>query len=301
MHHYRRNIGDYHKKAGRLSILQHGVYNLLIDACYDRERFPTREEAIDWVWASTPEEEQAVDFILRKFFELRDGVYVQTRIEEELEEYRQFCAKQAEKGKNGGRPKKAEPLQEKPGGFSKEPSGKPAETQRAEIKTLTTNQLTTNQLTKEKHTSEAPAGTSDSSPEEKPKPTKYKFESNHLDLANRMAEPVIRRYPAQKIDPEQWADAIRKMIEIDRRQESEIMAMWIWITNHDRQGFSWAANCRTPMKLRERDGQGLPYWDVIQAQRLRENGMPRASPKPAGLHSFEGVDYSKGVNPDGSF
>lgn len=32
MHHYRRNIGDYHKKAGRLSILQHGVYNLL-DAC----------------------------------------------------------------------------------------------------------------------------------------------------------------------------------------------------------------------------------------------------------------------------
>ena len=56
MHYYERNIGDYHRKAGRLNILQHGVYNLLIDACYDRETFPTLEEAIDWVWAASPEE-----------------------------------------------------------------------------------------------------------------------------------------------------------------------------------------------------------------------------------------------------
>ena len=88
MHYYKRNLGDYAKKAGRLSMLQHGSYTLLIDACYDREQFPTLEEAIEWTWASTTEEIEAVTFVLRKFFELTDGVYVQKRIQEEVAEYR---------------------------------------------------------------------------------------------------------------------------------------------------------------------------------------------------------------------
>lgn len=141
MHYYKRNLGDYAKKAGRLSILQHGVYNLLIDACYDREEFPTTEEAIDWVWASTQEEEDAVRFVLKKFFtQGEDGKWVQGRIAEELEEYRKFCEEQARKGKAGGRPKK-------PAGLSEKPNGKPDESQRGQKKTLTTNHkpLTTNQ------------------------------------------------------------------------------------------------------------------------------------------------------------
>ena len=89
MHYFTRNIGDYHKKAGRLSILQHGAYTLLLDACYDRERFPTLEEAIDWTWAHSAEERKAVEFVLRKFFILKDGLYVQDRIREEIEAYRQ--------------------------------------------------------------------------------------------------------------------------------------------------------------------------------------------------------------------
>lgn len=87
MHYYKRNLGDYAKKAGKLSMLQHGSYTLLIDACYDRERFPTLEEAIDWTWASTTAEVEAVQFVLRKFFTLVDGVYVQERIAEEIAEY----------------------------------------------------------------------------------------------------------------------------------------------------------------------------------------------------------------------
>lgn len=87
MHYYKRNIGDYAKKAGRLSMLQHGSYTLLIDSCYDREQFPTRDEAIEWTWASSTTEVEAVDFVLRKFFTLEDGVYVQKRIQEEIAEY----------------------------------------------------------------------------------------------------------------------------------------------------------------------------------------------------------------------
>ena len=62
------NIGDYAKKAGRLSMLEHGAYTLLMQACYDRERFPTLGDAYDWCWVRTEDEKRAVEFILNKFF-----------------------------------------------------------------------------------------------------------------------------------------------------------------------------------------------------------------------------------------
>lgn len=87
MHYYKRNLGDYAKKAGRLSMLEHGAYTLLLDACYDRERFPAEAEAIEWAWARTPDEVAAVKFVLTRFFTLTDGVYVQERIAEEVAAY----------------------------------------------------------------------------------------------------------------------------------------------------------------------------------------------------------------------
>jgi uncharacterized protein YdaU (DUF1376 family) len=88
MHYYKRNLGDYAKKAGRLTMLQHGAYTLLIDSCYDREVFPTLELAIEWTWASTEAEVEAVKFVLSRFFVLdKDGCYVQDRILEELLNY----------------------------------------------------------------------------------------------------------------------------------------------------------------------------------------------------------------------
>jgi uncharacterized protein YdaU (DUF1376 family) len=94
MHYYKRNLGDYAKKAGRLTMLQHGAYNLLIDACYDREEFPTLEQAIEWTWSITNEEIEAVKFVLSRFFKLdKDGQYVQDRILQELLEYHQKADK----------------------------------------------------------------------------------------------------------------------------------------------------------------------------------------------------------------
>ena len=96
MHYFKRNIGDYHKKAGRLSMLEHGSYTLLLDACYDRERFPTMAEAIDWCWARSPEEIAAVTFVLSKFFDLVDGRYVQARIQDEINAYHSMALKNKE-------------------------------------------------------------------------------------------------------------------------------------------------------------------------------------------------------------
>lgn len=96
MNFFKRHIGDYHKKAGRLTMLEHGAYTLLMDACYDRERFPTKEEALDWCWARSAEETAAVEFVLSKFFTLEDGVYKQTRIQEEIDAYHAQAEKNRE-------------------------------------------------------------------------------------------------------------------------------------------------------------------------------------------------------------
>lgn len=96
MNFFKRHIGDYHKKAGRLTMLEHGAYTLLMDACYDRERFPTKEEALDWCWARSAEETAAVEFVLSKFFTLEDGVYKQARIQEEIDAYHAQAEKNRE-------------------------------------------------------------------------------------------------------------------------------------------------------------------------------------------------------------
>lgn len=93
MHYYKRNLGDYAKKAGRLSMLEHGAYTLLIDACYDREQFPTKQEAIEWCWARTADEIAAVEFVLSRFFELDGNLYVQGRIKEEIDKYHENAAR----------------------------------------------------------------------------------------------------------------------------------------------------------------------------------------------------------------
>jgi|SRR6056300_459278 uncharacterized protein YdaU (DUF1376 family) len=92
MHYYKRNIGDYSIKAGKLTMLQHGAYTLIMDCCYDREQFPTREQAIEWTWAVSDEEVAAVEFVLSRFFTLEGEHYVQKRIAEELGAYHDRAA-----------------------------------------------------------------------------------------------------------------------------------------------------------------------------------------------------------------
>lgn len=87
MHYYKRHIGDYAKKAGHLSPLEHGVYNLIIDSYYDREQAPTLTDAMRWARARSEDEKAAVHAVLAEFFILEDDRYHQNRIEEELIAY----------------------------------------------------------------------------------------------------------------------------------------------------------------------------------------------------------------------
>jgi uncharacterized protein YdaU (DUF1376 family) len=106
MNYYKRHIGDYAKKAGHLSTLEHGVYTLLLDAYYDRELAPTKAEAMRQARARSSEEVAAVEAVLTDFFTLRDGRYIQQRVEEEFVKAEEAARRNAENGKRGGRPRK---------------------------------------------------------------------------------------------------------------------------------------------------------------------------------------------------
>jgi len=106
VNYYKRHLGDYARKAGHLSMLEHGAYNLILDAYYDREVPPTRAEAIRFARARSAEEIAAVDVVLAEFFTETDGRYVQGRVEREFEEAAIQADKNRDNGKKGGRPRK---------------------------------------------------------------------------------------------------------------------------------------------------------------------------------------------------
>ncbi len=115
MNYYKRHIGDYAKKAGHLTPLEHGVYTLLLDAYYDREQAPTHAEAVRISRCRSTDELAALEAVLADFFELVDDRYVQARVEEEFALAEIQAKKNQANGKRGGRPRK--------------PKGNPKETQ----------------------------------------------------------------------------------------------------------------------------------------------------------------------------
>lgn len=93
---FKRHIDIYAKRTAKLTMTQHGAYTLLMDAIYDHEYFPTIEEVNEWLWLDTASDEEtaAVNFILKRFFELdEDNRYINSRIEKEIAQYRLTASK----------------------------------------------------------------------------------------------------------------------------------------------------------------------------------------------------------------
>lgn len=105
MNYYKRHLGDYAKKAGHLTMLEHGAYNLILDAYYDREEPLTETLAIRLARATTNDEIAAVKNILREFFCEKDGVYTQNRADEEIAHFHKRQKINKKLGKKGGEAK----------------------------------------------------------------------------------------------------------------------------------------------------------------------------------------------------
>lgn len=106
MHYYKRHIGDYAKKTAHLSTWEHGAYNLILDAYYDREQAPTTKEALRWTMARTDQETQWVMQLLDEYFQLLNGRWQQLRVEAEFVNAQAVADKNRANGMLGGRPRK---------------------------------------------------------------------------------------------------------------------------------------------------------------------------------------------------
>lgn len=107
MNFYKRHIGDYIKKAGHLTLLEHGIYARLMDVYYTREAGIPEDKAARLIGARTKEEQQALANVLDEFFTLADGVWTQGRCEEEIGIASAKAEKNRENGSKGGRPRKS--------------------------------------------------------------------------------------------------------------------------------------------------------------------------------------------------
>jgi uncharacterized protein YdaU (DUF1376 family) len=101
MHYYQHNIGDYARDTGHLSVLEHGVYRLLLDWCYLNEKPITTDQAIR-VSRGNPAETQSV---LSEFFLLNSDGWTHKRVTQEIGAYHDKAQRNRVNGAKGGRPK----------------------------------------------------------------------------------------------------------------------------------------------------------------------------------------------------
>lgn len=99
MNYYRRHIGDYLKDTSHLSLLEHGVYTRLMDVYYTREAPIPEGGAARLIGARSPEEREALESVLREFFQLEGKLWYQSRCDEEIAAHEDYAASQSAKGK----------------------------------------------------------------------------------------------------------------------------------------------------------------------------------------------------------
>ena len=90
LHYYNFNIGDYRRDTGHLSLLEHGVYRQLIDTYYLSEKPISKDIAnvMRTHCVRSAEEKQALEYILKDFFDERDDGFHHIGCEKVLEQYR---------------------------------------------------------------------------------------------------------------------------------------------------------------------------------------------------------------------
>jgi len=110
MNYYDHHIGDYDADTAHLTWAEDMAYTRLLRLYYRRERpIPVdAAEACRLIRAVNKEQKQAVESVLREFFELRDDGWHQGRCDSEISAYQQRVEHNRTVGKRGGRPRKTE-------------------------------------------------------------------------------------------------------------------------------------------------------------------------------------------------
>lgn len=128
MYHYQKNIGDYRSATMHLSLLEHGVYNQLLDWYYLNEQPLSLDNRTLFRRLSAKseiEQEAVLDVLNEMFIKTADG-WIHKRVEREIAQYKAKSQQAREAGKLGGRPpKNGDGSENNRDGFEKKSDAKP--------------------------------------------------------------------------------------------------------------------------------------------------------------------------------
>lgn len=118
MHYYMYHLSDFNNATRYLSRLERSIYRDLLDMYYEQESaidgtdMPILERRL---LIRSTEEQQALAFVLKEFFENQDGFYFNNRCESEIKKYQDKLETAIKAGKASGdaRRKKANKKQRK--------------------------------------------------------------------------------------------------------------------------------------------------------------------------------------------
>lgn len=110
MNFYKRYMGDYLRDTLRLSMLEDGAYNRLIDCYYSSEQpLPLeKDELYTMTRATGSKDKEAVDKVIARFFTQTPEGYRHKRIDEEIAKSKEKAKANQMNGRKGGRPRKDE-------------------------------------------------------------------------------------------------------------------------------------------------------------------------------------------------
>lgn len=137
---YKHHIGDYDADTAHLSWLEDAAYSRLMRLYYRREAPIPADlgQACRLVRATSKQERDAVDLVLREFFALEADGWHNKRCDEEIAAAQAKAEKNRMVGKLGGRPEKKETMmvsKNNHDGFQKEPNDNPSQTPDSRLQT----------------------------------------------------------------------------------------------------------------------------------------------------------------------
>lgn len=104
MHYYQRNIGDYARDTGHLTVLEHGLYALMLDWYYLNER-PITDFDLKRISRGMVDEART---ILCEFFKETPDGWVHSYADRIIEAYHAKAETNRKNGQTGGRPRARE-------------------------------------------------------------------------------------------------------------------------------------------------------------------------------------------------
>lgn len=108
MNFYKRYMGDYLRDTLGLSMPEDGAYNRLIDFYYSTEQpLPLAKDELYRIARATGKKDQeAIDLVIKRFFQATPDGYRHKRIDVEIEKSKEKAKANQANGQKGGRPRK---------------------------------------------------------------------------------------------------------------------------------------------------------------------------------------------------